>query len=54
MFQVLKQIFIRLLNSIVNTSSHTKCVSLNNQKHMTQSTLINLHYYPSEYTQRLL
>ena len=46
-----KKMFIRLLTSIVNTSNHTKCVSLNNQQCMIQSTLINLH--PNEYTQGL-
>ena len=43
--------FIGLLTSIVNTSNHTKCVSLSNQKCTTQSTLINLH--PNEYSQAL-
>ena len=38
-----------LLISIDNVSSHTKCVSLSNQKCMTQPTLINLH--PNEYSQ---
>ena len=41
--------FMGLLFSIVNASYHTKCVLLNNQKCMTQSTLINLH--PNEYSQ---
>ena len=41
--------FVGLLFSIVNPSHHTKCVLLNNQKCMTQSTLINLH--PNEYSQ---
>ena len=35
--------------SIVNASNHTKCVSLSNQKYITQSTLISLH--PNEYNQ---
>ena len=44
-----------LLTSIVNASNHTKCVSWNNQKCMTEPTLINLQpdkcthllsYYP--------
>ena len=43
--------FTGLLTSIVNASDQTKCVSLNNQKCMTQPTLINLH--PKEYTQEL-
>ena len=43
--------FVTLLNSIVSVSNYTKCVSLSNQKIMTQTTLINLHpaelrYYP--------
>ena len=41
--------FIILLSNIVNGSNHTKCVSLSNQKSMTQPTLINLH--PNEYNQ---
>ena len=31
--------FIRLLTSLVHGSTHTKCVSLSNQKCMTQPTL---------------
>ena len=56
MFGFINKIFIGLLASVaVNASSHTKCVSLDNQKCTTQSTLINLrsnecsqeiHYYP--------
>ena len=47
--------FIVLLTNIVNTSNHTKCVSLSNQECKIQPTLINLHlskycqvfhYYP--------
>ena len=34
---------IALSTSIVNVSSHTKSISLNNQQCMNQSTLINLH-----------
>ena len=34
---------------VVNASSHTKCVSLRNQKCQIQHTLINLH--PNEYSQ---
>ena len=41
--------FIVLLSSIVNVSDHTKCVSLSNQKCVTQPALINLH--PNEYSQ---
>ena len=43
MFGIIKKMFIVLLTSIVNASSHTKCVSLSNQKCETQSTLTNLH-----------
>ena len=43
MLKFLKKIFIELLPSIVNASKHTKCVSLSNQKHKTQPTLVNLH-----------
>ena len=39
MFRLIKEILI----SIVNASDHTKCVSLSNQKCITQTTLINLH-----------
>ena len=49
MFGIIKKIFIVLLTSIVNASNHTKCVSLSNQKCMTQLTLINLR--PNEYSQ---
>ena len=49
MFELIKKIFIRLLISITNTSKHTNCVSLNNQKCMIQPTVINLH--PNEYSQ---
>ena len=57
-FGLFKKIFIGLLSSIVNASSivdaskYTKCVSLNNQKCIIQSTLINLH--PNEYSQEFL
>ena len=43
--------FIRLLTGLVNGSNDTKCMSLSNQKYMTQPTLINLH--PNEYSQGL-
>ena len=55
MFEIIKKIFIGLLTSLVNGSNHTKCVSLSNQKCMTQPALINFypnkcshefHYYP--------
>ena len=51
MFGFIKKMFIGLLNTIVNVSNHVKYVSLNNQKFMTQPTLINL--YPHEYNQEL-
>ena len=43
--------FIGLLTGIVNGSNHTKCLSLSNQKCITQTTVINLH--PNEYSQEL-
>ena len=49
MFGIIEKIFIVLLTSIVNASNHTNCVSLSNQKCMTQPTLINLHL--NEYSQ---
>ena len=46
------KIFIGLLTSVVvNAFSHTKCISLSNQKCMIQSTLIHLHL--NEYRQEL-
>ena len=49
MFGLIKKIFIVLLTGLINGSNHTKCVSLSNQKCMTQPNLINLH--PNEYSQ---
>ena len=49
MFGLITKIFIGLLTGLVNGSNHTNCVSLSNQKCMTQRTLINLD--PNEYTQ---
>ena len=49
MFGIVKKMFIVLLVSIVNASSHTKCVSLSNEKCEIQPTFINLH--PDEYSQ---
>ena len=43
--------FILLLTSVVSASNHKKCVSLRNQKCITQPTLINLH--PNEYSQEI-
>ena len=39
------------LTGLTNVSSHTKCVSLSNQKCITQPTPFNLH--PNEYSQEL-
>ena len=47
-----KKIVVKLLNSIVNASKYTKCVSLSNQKCTTQLTRISL--YLNKYTQGLL
>ena len=52
MHGIIKKRFVVLLTSAVNASNHTKCVSLNNQKCMTQPTLINLH--SNEYSQESL
>ena len=49
MFGAIKKVLIVLLNSIVNASNHTKCVSLSNQKCEIQPTVINLH--PNECSQ---
>ena len=51
MFGIIKKMFIVLLASIVNASTHAKCVSLSHQKCEIQSTFINLH--PNEYNQEL-
>ena len=57
MFRLIEKVFIvslsfsRSLASIVNVSDHTKCISLNNQPCMTQSTLTDLN--PDEYNQEL-
>ena len=48
MLGIIKKVFIVLLNKIVNGSNYTKCVSLSNQKCMTQHIIINLH--PNEYS----
>ena len=52
MFGLIKKIFIGLITGIVNASNHTKYLTFSDQKHLTQSTLINLH--PNEYSQGLL
>ena len=51
MFGIIEKMFIVSLTTLVNASSHTKCVSLSNQKFEIQSTLINL--YSNEYNQEL-
>ena len=51
MFGLIKKIFTILLSSIANASSHTKCISLSNQKCMIQPTLINI--LPNEYSKEL-
>ena len=43
--------FSRSLASIVNAPDHIRCISWNNQKCMTQPTLLNLH--PNEYIEGL-
>ena len=47
---LIKKIFIELSAGLVNGSNHTKCMSLSNQKCMTQPTLNNLH--PNVYSQK--
>ena len=51
MFEFIKKIFIGLLTSAINASSHTKYIFLSDQKCGIQPTLINLH--PKEYSQEL-
>ena len=48
---IYKKMFVILLTSIVSSSNSTKCISLSNQKFMTQPTIINLH--TNEYSQDL-
>ena len=47
MFGLIKNIFIWLLNDLVNECNHTKCMSLINQKCMIWPTFVHLHH--SEY-----
>ena len=49
MFRIIKNMFIVLLISLVNASSHAKFVSLSDQKCEIQRTFINLN--PDEYSQ---
>ena len=51
MLRFIKNMFAGVLTSVVNTFYHTKCVTLNNQKCITQPTLFSLH--PSKYNQKL-
>ena len=51
MFGIIKIMFTILLTSIVNASTHTKCVSISNQKCKIQPTLINLQH--NEHRQEL-
>ena len=51
MFGLIQKMFIGLLISTAKASNHTKCVSLSNQKFMTQPPYINLH--PNEHSQEL-
>ena len=51
MLGFIKKMLIALLTSLVKASSHTKCVSLNNQQYTILCTLFNS--YPNEYTQEL-
>ena len=48
---IYKKMFVILLTSIVSFSNSAKCISLSNQKFMTQPTVINLH--TNEYSQEL-
>ena len=48
---IYKKMFVILLTSIVSFSNSTKCISLSNQKFMTQPTVINLN--TNEYSQEL-
>ena len=40
MFRFIKKLFVQFLTSIANESNHTKCVSLNIQQCMAQTTLL--------------
>ena len=51
MFALIKKMFIRLLIGLLDSSIHTNCMLLINQKYMTQPTLINSH--PNEFSQEL-
>ena len=51
MFGFIKKRFIGLLAVVPSVSSHTKCLSLSNEKCKAQPSLINLH--PDEYNQEL-
>ena len=53
MFGIIEEMFMGLLNSLVNTSNYPECVSLSNKKCITQPTLIILLFYYFEYSQDL-
>ena len=48
-FGLIQKVFIEFLPGLINTSYHTKCVSLSNHKCINPATLINLH--PNECNQ---
>ena len=49
MLRLIKKIFTRLLTSVVvNASSHTKFISLSNQKSEIQTAFVDFH--PNEYS----
>ena len=51
MFGIIIKMFIVLLTNLINVSSHTKCVTLSNEKCEIQPALVNLHH--NEYSQEL-
>ena len=51
MFGIIKKKFIILLSNIVNGSNHTKWVSLNNQKCITQHANVNVNLMEENVTQ---
>ena len=52
MFGLNKNKNFLITNRIVSASNHTKCMSLSNQKCITQPFLVNLH--PNEYIQEFI
>ena len=51
MFRLIEKKFFGLLNNIVSTSNHTKCIFVISYKFMNQPTISSLH--PDEYSQEL-